>query len=687
MQPEITEALLQLKEISSSYCKTSKFIQSKLLWDIVAESSYDAVLVDMIQRDISGTAPLSTATSAFQMNYVIKMKMSAMNHLSSHLLHLTEIKRRRLPVFIPNDEIEYESTLRPRIARCLRLCSFLSLNLGKVKEKQDVPTHDSLLTLTAAYFRLLSRVLILIIGVPLADSKDHERQTRDVRNLVDLSNMFTSILKSQQPLEEAISYYSKSTDFSLLQQSITAHLERCYNASIAHELVETMTVFAIHLGSQTTEEMTDESWKSFDSKFSSLEVAGNLSAPYSLVEAAQEIKASSGYLSTEAHEIERSFKDPVEKLEGVIKSPAGKTSFLTHAMIRHWGLLALSSRNSPAFDDYFSQLLSNIQAFLSETQGPPNDDSSYDTNKEETSDEDGDYLPPQRRKRHLMQSFPQSQTRGLDSTSFSTYFETLLRMAVAASSIFSVGEESSNIDGSHPFDRFENHVELFGSLITLYEEKLDIFPQKTIITVVSASKDMLNACSVQLNECIDWRNAQPVVLVHDVKAGKFDAASIEYLKELFDLVGRHVLGRLQTFCAVIHSLKHTKKRLEYKQRVKSLENKTLKFEGILQKLYVAHNITATDFRSKSESNGGTPLRKRRRTNEKDSLEMEEASQGEDEEDLESFEVVPMEDEKESLSSEASFDDYSSEFEASGQWGDSDDDEESQPELKLMSNWR
>ena len=66
--------------------------------------------------------------------------------------------------------------------------------------------------------------------------------------------------------------------------------------------------------------------------------------------------------------------------------------------------------------------------------------------------------------------------------------------------------------------------------------------------------------------------------------------------------------------------------------------------------------------------------------------MEEASQGEDEEDLESFEVVPMEDEKESLSSEASFD-YSSEFEASGQWGDSDDDEESQPELKLMSNWR
>ena len=68
LQPEITEALLQLKEISSSYCKTSKFIQSKLLWDVVAESSYDAVLVDMIQRDISGTAPLSTATSAFQMN-------------------------------------------------------------------------------------------------------------------------------------------------------------------------------------------------------------------------------------------------------------------------------------------------------------------------------------------------------------------------------------------------------------------------------------------------------------------------------------------------------------------------------------------------------------------------------------------------------------------------------------------
>ena len=260
----------------------------------------------------------------------------------------------------------------------------------------------------------------------------------------------------------------------------------------------------------------------------------------------------------------------------------------------------------------------------------------------------------------------------------------LLQMTVAASSIFSVKRESlRNDDGGHPFDRFEHLLDIFGSLIKVYEEKVQIFPQKTMSTVVHASKTMLDVSLFQLNKCIEWRNVQPVVYIHDIDAGKYDAASIEYLKELFDLLGRNVLGRLQTFCSAINSFKHTKHAAEYKQRIKSLENKTLRFKGMLQKLCAAHNIAQSSLDPKSEmSTDGKPLRKRQRTN-----TSEQPRRDGEKEDQVDLEAVPMEEDKETISSEASFGESastdSSDFEASGQWGESEDDEESQPVLSLQ----
>lgn len=705
-QSEIVSSLENLRTIISNYFSKSDFVRSEILWNVVVDSVHDSILVKVLDEDATSSVS-SVAAERLSLCCIVEMKSKVLEHLTSQTLFLTK----RLAVGVPEHETEYLAALRPKLARCLRLCSYLSLRLPdlrhRIEEADDemvsetsdeiiaVSTVESLTTLTAAYFRLLSNVMILMLAFQVK-SKDER-----FMNLSNFLNLFSSILGAQAPLGEAIGFdkdqgSSSLISFRSLKIAFQSHLEICHDASIASELLETLAILSIQLGDDAISAMVGVSWNALQSEYSNFEAPEDLSPPYSFRMAAKQLVSLPGDFASDSNKTEHMLHKAVTKM-GIANSSSGKNSFLAHGMLRHWGLLALSPRCSSSFVDHLHHLLSNMQTFLSQVREPVVN-RNVARRQVESSDEDGEYLPPLYQ-RELKVSIPTtSKVRGLGAASFSTYFDTLLQMTVATTSMFSISREWELNDMDHPFERFESFVEIFGSLIKLYEEKLHIFPSKALPAIVNSSKHMLNVASYQVQRCIEWRNSQPVVLVHEIHAGRDDAASAQHLEELLDSVGLHVVGRVQSFCTTVYSVTTANSHVEQQHRLKSLGTRNDRLKVELLKIAAAHNVAQPKFDLESHAVGASHSRKRRRT--ETLLQMENRSskpqQPKHDADMKNpspSSSLPMDLDRQSLWSEPSFDDYASSshssdsFGASGHWGkDSDDDTESQPGTKLKSTW-
>jgi hypothetical protein len=708
IQSGIVLALEQLKIIVASYFDSSKFIRSEILWNIVVDSTRDATLIEVIGKEAMGIPVSPNSVDVIHIRRVVLIKLNALEQLSLQTVNLTN---RNSAVKIQS-EMDYLMALRPKLARCLRLCAYLSLRIPGLRNKsydtgntKDSKTRNesftllsvlNLSTLTAAYFRLLSRVLRLAIVIE-SDSED-----QSIMNLADFINLFTSILGTKQPLDEAICFDQNddppSTRFLSLKKAFLSHLEICDDQSTAIELLETLAIFSIHLGHDAIVGMIEVSWKFLHYEYSNLEVNESLSPAYPFLFATQQSMSSAKYLVRQKGKLERSVQGTLVKA-AFSKTKYGKNSSLVHGMLRHWGLLALSPKRSELFDVHLHKLLCNIQTFLEKVQEPAM--INHTVHKEdEFSDEDDEYVPPNNHREPKDVVLPTSLVPGLDAASFSIYFDTLLQMTVAASSVWIIGEIDAQ--GCHPFNRFECLIEIFGSLVNLFQEKLYIFPNKALPSVAKASKNMINVTSHQLKRCIEWRNSQPVVLGHDIQDGSYDVASIRRLKSLLESVSVHIVGRLRSLCIAINSSKTANNHLESKQRLKALGKKVGVLKGELLRISVAHSISepSSDLKAQNIDMKPSPRkRKRKRTisafqEENLSLDAREASiDNKQNDETSSPQPISMELDGHSLSSEPSFD-YSSSsnglsnsFGASGHWGkDSEDDDESFPGIKQKSTW-
>ena len=136
----------------------------------------------------------------------------------------------------------------------------------------------------------------------------------------------------------------------------------------------------------------------------------------------------------------------------------------------------------------------------------------------------------------------------LTSSSFSTYFDILLKMVVASVALFSIIDEvdTSRANSGNPFCRLGDLLELFGSLIELYKDSFQMFPKSIISSILDSSKLMLDISMEKLEECREWRSTEPML---PPDANVFDIADQQFLKDLIDTIGLDVIGRLRKLCS------------------------------------------------------------------------------------------------------------------------------------------
>lgn len=671
------------------------------------DSIHDSTLVEVVEQIQTGSIS-SVDTNGLSLRCIVAMKSNILEHLSAQ----TSLLTKGIAAGFSNDETEYLVELRPKLARSLRLCSHLSLRIPDLREaikergsKEAVETIEdaiaastveSLSELTSGYFRLLSNVTILMLALQV-NSKD-----QDFMTLSNFLNLYISILGAEKPLGEGIDFdreqgSSSLSSFQPLQAAFQPHLDICLDASIASELLETLSILAIQLGDDAIAAMVDITWHSLQQEHPDFEAAGILPPPYPFRAATQHFMPIPSEVAPENDKTERMIYNAITRM-GRTKAGSGKNFFLAHGMLRHWGLLALSPRCFSSFDVHLRRFLSNVHSFLSEVQDPV---ARIDapSRQIESSDGDDEYLPPQSR-RELTITMPTTcKIRGLNASSFSTYFDTLLQMTVATTSIFSISRESTPVDVDHPFERFESFVAIFGSLIKLCEEKLHIFPSNALPAILNSSKHMLNAVSYQVKRCIEWRNSQPVILVHEIHAGKDDSASAQYLEDLVDSVGNNVVGRVHSFCASVRTVTTATSHAEQQSGLKSLGKRNDAFKAELLKIAAAHNISQPRFNLESQVTKTNHSRKRQRTDHVSQMEnLPSRPDGpcpDDEEIIPVNNSFSMDLDQQLDWSEPSFNDddgdsasdTSYSFGASGQWGkDTDDETESRSEIKLRSTW-
>jgi hypothetical protein len=511
---------------------------------------------------------------------------------------------------------------------------------------------NSLSTLSAAYYQLLFMVMLLVLeSAPNPDATcDFGVGILQTKlKLSDFFDLYNSILGAEDPLNDAIplndtvrfisyDHPQQRQRFKGLTNSFLLHLRICDDATIATQLLETLSLFSIHSESDSLSEMVDISWRALHSNFSSGVVMRSFRAPFAFLMATRQSIPSMPASPLQNNAAERSVQATVVKLAFSKSKNAGKKCFLVNGMLRHWGLLALATGKGPSLDDHLYQLLSNLQNYLGEVQEPLTRKLSAQRQRD-TSDEDGEYLPP-RPQRLLAPVLPKSQVPGLSATSFLVYFDALLQMTIAAVAIISVAREAE-CDASQdqkPFQRLENLVEIFGSLIELYKERLGLFPRSFLATVVNASKNMLSVAMSQLRRCIEWRNSQPVLSRDEIEAGARDLASVGFLKELLDAFGVNLTGRLQSLFECLDSPSYLAKGragdedTDYlgtgdRQKLKTLRVKAERFWSELQKIALAHNLAQPELtQGETEVSSERPKAKRRRIEVKGLLQFEPSSE-------------------------------------------------------------
>lgn len=688
----IHNAELQLKNIVSTVTSTDCYIQTKMLWFCLVDPSHDIRLISVTQ---SGNSPAVSATDD-DYNVIIEQRLNILGHLTRYLQcfsgrNLCGKSRQK-----PKSLLEELSTIQPFFAQCVRLAAYLSSK----SSEWDVAANDAkwirqLLSLTAYYFRLL----LLSMEISL----DHQREcgtqeaSQGLRSfeLGSFLKLYQCIMAAENPLTDAVVLDDSSkTTFNATLNPFLRHLLTCKDATVATELLETLSVFALYSTSQEAiVEMVRVTWTALHSTFPSIELVSKSAVPYAFVEALRRLCPGALDISPR-----RTARDTAVR-ETVVKSAFNKSKMLEkhylllHGMLRHWGFLVLSEQRVPTSADHLHQLYTNINGFLSEVKDFISFPKQSVPKFNDDSDQDDEYLPP-KTARIATPLLPESTIPGLDARNYFAYFQILLDMTVSSCALFRINEGPHWTDPLNgPYRELCKLVETFGSLVNLYRKRIYVFPQHALTSVLNACRSMLNVVTYQSTQCIEWRSSQPALTADQVETDAFDPASLQYLRRVFDVFGVHAVGTLTTLCDTVDtftssSTDSTSGKLfgsAQKQRVKALRMKINKVSSDLLKFTDAHKLPAPRL-STTDDEAGEPARKRRRIEIKGFLQFEESA----EESEDTNQVRPLtiaralhtsedgvpNDEGKTLSSDLTWDDGSSEdsFGADGDWGRESEEE-------------
>ena len=210
--------------------------------------------------------------------------------------------------------------------------------------------------------------------------------------------------------------------------------------------------------------------------------------------------------------VRRILKHTVWKCSDAPISKLGQALELQRTLLlRHFGLIYHSQERSYFFQNHTAQLVSDLVSLVGSI----------------SFGKDG----------KKKKSTPRSPMKW---NNYSVYFETLLDVSVAGFTVFRP-EPTTGRDAPSPYAWLTDAAIIFKTLIMMYADHLEVFPRKTGAVVFQASRLVLEALSLQVRQCVAWRNTQP--LPSDARSSN-DSGSLGFLQELIEVLASCVCGSL-----------------------------------------------------------------------------------------------------------------------------------------------
>jgi hypothetical protein len=153
LQADIDIASEQLQVIVPSFTDTVDFIPSEILWICLVDPTHDAVIIKAIDKE-------PDASSGMEMDYlhiVVDVKLNIIKHLTAQIRRLSILDSGGTTAASQFEKSELTG-LRPQLAQCLRLCSYLSLRLPRLRESDENAVSVFLCGVLYTWFRLLTYV-------------------------------------------------------------------------------------------------------------------------------------------------------------------------------------------------------------------------------------------------------------------------------------------------------------------------------------------------------------------------------------------------------------------------------------------------------------------------------------------------------------------------------------------------
>jgi hypothetical protein len=462
---------------------------------------------------------------------------------------------------------------------------------------------------------------------------------------------------------------ANASSVSRLFEFFSERLRASDNSIVAYHILEILSVFALQENDILLEKVIELSWISLHTIYVHAGAGvDHGSLPYALAESTRRFGLNA--TSSELQSLQRVVAQTSTKLCHHGKDKINGLTHLKEGMLRHWGLVTASLTCFSRQRNQLSSMIAEL-AYLLESL----DNSAGSKHEEEKKESEA--CTPRRSK--LAQS---PSIIGLEAATFPDYFEMIIHIVVAVTATLNPGLLVDS--GYSPYHHLQESFGLFRRLIELYQSHIAIFPRKSASAISNVSKDMLSVAVSQLQRCVDWRNAQPLLSVQEREALKHDPGSIKFLQQLLDAVSSHTAGTVLTLCDLWQSREGAHVRLS---RSTALRFAAEKAARRIMDVSSSHNLEPPSLGAAYgtfKSDDSLPLTK--------GFHQIEAVEGTDKKRR----ICPMPVnsqqrdprhlrlDDDSLCSEEAEDDSEDSFGAAGDWGDDSDDEDPETNVNLHS---
>jgi hypothetical protein len=565
-------AIVALEEV---FFTSSQFIDERILWECLNNSSHDALLRrNLMALASSGSMYASGDASQFSLVLALNERL---------VLHLSSSCSRSEPLFLRN------------MANAISTTLFLVEALPKIRSKTSVFSMDiplsSIDKLAHSYLDLAVASLARCLDMGMENTGTPEGKTTQSC----LEAVADVLLNEENTLQKC----------AIVFERITSLLHDVDDFPIAGGLLDIMFLLASSSGDEVLmNRVVDASFFVLQMRYTQTEPCSCSSSkvPYPVAEASRRLQVASDAQQTLHIALDLT----------VAKSTSGCFGVHRFNLMRHFGLLVGS--HFDMLEEHLHHFIVELESLVesigsAKQQGMVDDTNSTEPSRHPqpaASSPDAKADSPSSRSKSR-KSTPPSRSKSkktasssiacLDKDTFADFFEAALDMSVACCILLPPAtksiEESSRPCG--PYFRLGSAAQFFRRLVKIYADDFAAFPRKSIMLVFQACRQMLTVMVSQLDQCVEWRNAQHLPKTSLELA--YDPGSMRYLGDLLDVLATCVVGSLFSLCQTWQNQSCNSQVLSKAKALRQLAEKTRR---VLVNVALAHKLPLPRFDRETE---------------------------------------------------------------------------------------